>query len=206
MKVQQRLHWMKPGAIAALVGLAVVSLPGMAHQVQLADDVGGTLHIEPNDNPRAGEASLMWFALTQRGGTVIPLEDCDCNLQIFADANHADSAPLAEPPLKPVSAEGYDAIPGTEFAFPTVGAYTLVLTGQPTGTTAFTPFELTYTVTVATGVAPLAADDSPAPAESELPDPPATAQPGLSRPWAMLVLFGGVAIAGLVLVGWQRRM
>ena len=131
--------------------LFLVSLPAFAHQVDVAETVGGTLHIEPNDIPRAGESNLAWFALTQRGGEVIPLTNCDCNLSIYAQPYGAGDAPIGQPELTGVSAEGYEGIPGAEILFPVVGAYELVLTGQPISAADFTPFELRFEVTVAAG-------------------------------------------------------
>ncbi|MEM0981270.1 MAG: hypothetical protein AAGH78_13475, partial [Cyanobacteria bacterium P01_H01_bin.58] len=55
---------------------SLISLPAIAHQVQVADDVGATLHIEPDDIPKAGAPTEVWIALTQPGGVVIPLETC----------------------------------------------------------------------------------------------------------------------------------
>ena len=140
---------LKPG-IGWLL-LLILATPALAHQVDVAETVGGTLHITPNDMPRAGEGSLAWFALTRRGGEVIPLTDCDCKLAVYAQPYDAGDTPIAQPELTAVSAEGYTDIPGTEILFPRVGAYELVLMGQPNAAADFTPFELRFEVTVAVG-------------------------------------------------------
>ena len=49
------------GLLSLLILLTGV-VTAKAHQVKVADDVGATLHIEPNDTPRAKEASQAWFA------------------------------------------------------------------------------------------------------------------------------------------------
>ncbi|NEQ96355.1 MAG: hypothetical protein F6K30_06465, partial [Cyanothece sp. SIO2G6] len=103
----------------------------VAHQVEIAGDVGGTLHIEPNDTPRAGEEALTWFALTKRGGQTIPLSSCDCSLAVYAQPYREGDEAIATPSLRAVSAEGYNGIPAADILFPTPGAYELVLTGQP---------------------------------------------------------------------------
>ncbi|MEO1094657.1 MAG: hypothetical protein AAFX01_07125 [Cyanobacteria bacterium J06638_28] len=133
----------QPLIMGALCSL--LSLPAVAHQVQVAEDVGATLHIEPDDIPKAGTPTEVWIALTQPGGIVIPLETCDCSLTLV----DADDAAIAMPELVPVSAEGYAGIPGATVTFPTVGAYELVLTGSPTAGAEFTPFDLRFDVTVA---------------------------------------------------------
>jgi hypothetical protein len=200
-------------AIAPLViGVPLTLAPGMAslawaHQVQIAEDVGATLHIEPNDVPRAGEATQAWFALTKAGGTGIPLAACDCTLTLFS----SDGTAIATPALAPLSAEGYTEIPSAMVTFPTVGAYTLVLAGAPRNGADFAPFELRFNVTVA-GIAPNAQPPAVAvsPPEtvteaagssaqpSETPLSPSTSSP-LRKPlaWGGLVLAVGI-LWGLV--------
>lgn len=153
-----------------------------AHEVQIAEDVGATLHIEPNDIAQAGVPMAVWFALTQAGGTVIPLADCDCRLTLYADETTA----IAQPPLTAVAAEGFQAIPGATVTFPEVGSYALVLAGSPQQAGQFTPFELRFEVTVASRAAGASAPESPTedatPAASESPttapngEPSATAE------------------------------
>ena len=122
--------------------------PANAHQVQVADDIGGTLHIEPDDRPRAGENVLMWFALTRRGGTPLHLEECDCAVQVFEQPLLAGATPVASPTLEPVEAENYTGIPGANLTFPDIGAYTIVISGAPMAADDFQPFELSFDVTV----------------------------------------------------------
>lgn len=180
----------------------------LAHQVQVAETVGATLHIEPNDVPRAGNPSQVWFALTQAGGKTIPLGDCDCTLTL------ADSQgnPLATPPLSPISAEGYENIPGAMVTFPTVGAYELTLAGQPQNEGDFEPFTLSFPVTVAAGTPASPEPEAPAPA-AVAADPattvPATGEPqggtiaspgtGTGLPWIPIATLGTVAL--LLLLG-----
>ncbi len=145
-------------------------LPVSAHKVEIAEDVGGTLHLEPNDNPPAGEAVVAWFALTRKGGQVIPLEQCNCQLAIYTEPHSADSPALLKPPLKPVSAERYQGIPGAEITFPQPGAYQLQLSGKPAPEADFKPFQLKFNVTVAAGSAAPATTATPT---AQLPSQPA---------------------------------
>lgn len=136
-----------------LLGLLAATLtnlsPVSAHKVEISGDVGATLHVEPNDNPQAGKAALTWFALTRKGGEVIPLEQCDCELAVFAEPQNQSTQPLLQPPLKPVSSEGYKNIPGAEIVFPKPGTYQVQLKGNPKAGASFKPFELNFNVTVA---------------------------------------------------------
>ncbi|ERN41124.1 hypothetical protein KR51_00023870 [Rubidibacter lacunae KORDI 51-2] len=138
---------------SAIVGLvvgwgAIASVPGSAHQVEIQNDVGATLHIEPDDTPQAGRPTLAWFALTRRGGRTIPLSQCDCSLAVYALPLNAGEPPLLTPPLQPVDAERYAGIPGAELTFPDPGAYRLQLSGSPQAGEDFTPFEFAFDVTV----------------------------------------------------------
>ena len=85
--------------------------PASAHKIETAEDVGATMHIEPNDTPRAGEAAQTWFALTRKGGKIIPLTECDCSLSVYSSPRTAESKPIAHPILHPISAERYQCIP-----------------------------------------------------------------------------------------------
>lgn len=169
-----------------------------AHQVEIVDDVGATLHVEPNDTPKAGEEVLAWFALTKKGGRTIPLSDCDCELTVTAQA---DDSALLTPSFSAVDAEGYTDIPGARFTFPAVGAYTLLLKGSPAGNGDFTPFELDFELTVAAGVR------SPTP--SNAPTPEAVGRgsvpPGITAPAAPVTNQKALPSAGkmLISVGWQ---
>ncbi len=113
--------------------------------MQTTDTVGATLHLEPNDDPRAGVDTEVWFGLTQAGGVIIPLSDCLCSLEVV-------SLPtlevLATPELSPVDAERYKGIPGATVVFPRVGAYQLRLVGEPQADASFDAFDLTFDVIV----------------------------------------------------------
>lgn len=138
--------------LLVLFGLIVTTnTQVLAHTVKISADVGATIHIEPNDNPRGGEVTQAWFALTRKGGKVIPLKDCNCQLAIYAEPHAVGEPALLEPPLKPIEVERYQGIPGAEITFPKPGAYQLQLTGKPVTEGSFKPFELKFVVTVATG-------------------------------------------------------
>ena len=120
----------------------------LAHEVEVSGDVAATFHLEPNHNPRAGETAKVWFALTRRGGQIIPLEQCNCKLAVYPKNRKEGDKPLMEPPLKAVSAERYKGIPGVDIVFPKAGIYELELSGYAKVVANFKPFKLTYTVTV----------------------------------------------------------
>ncbi|MGF1492213.1 MAG: hypothetical protein ACFBSC_07140 [Microcoleaceae cyanobacterium] len=138
-----------PGIVSGiLLGSAVFQSSILAHEVEVSQDVAATFHLEPNHNPKAGEPAQVWFALTRRGGAIIPLSQCNCQLRVYAEPKTTDTKPLLTPSLKPISAEKYQGIPGATVTFPRTGRYTLEISGKPKGEISFKPFEFTYSVTV----------------------------------------------------------
>ncbi|PZV17789.1 MAG: hypothetical protein DCF20_05315 [Pseudanabaena sp.] len=117
----------------------------VAHEVRTSQEVGGTIHIEPNDRPIAGQKSTIWIALTRRGGEIIPYEKCNCRLEVrsLSDRNikFTVSNPLA-------IIERYMGLPSMEVTFPKVGRYELKLSGSAKDGEDFQPFELTFTTNV----------------------------------------------------------
>ena len=150
---RQSRHAVCAYGLLSLITLALTSgvEPGFAHKVKVEGDVGATLHIEPNDIPRAGEPSPTWFALTRKGGKIIPLAECNCQLSVYAEPHVSGEIPLLQPTLKPVTAERYRGIPGAVINFPRPGAYQLQLSGKPSTGQGFRPFTLKFNVTVAVG-------------------------------------------------------
>ncbi|MGL5061076.1 MAG: hypothetical protein ACRC62_13970 [Microcoleus sp.] len=124
------------------------SIDVLAHEVEVSGDVAATFHLEPNHNPRAGQSARVWFALTRRGGQIIPLEQCNCQLAVYPKGYKGGDKPLMRPPLKAVAAEKYQGIPGADIVFPKAGVYELELSGSAKNRANFKPFKLTYTVTV----------------------------------------------------------
>lgn len=182
-------------------------LPASAHKVKIAEDVGATLHIEPNDNPRAGEPAQAWFALTRKGGKAIPLAECNCQLSVFSEPRKPDESALLKPSLKSVVAEKYQGIPGADITFPKVGAYQLELTGKPVNGEGFKPFEFKFDVTVAAGTSqstPTVINSTP-PTEVKVKQEPATTQNNSPFPSVVLIGLFGLVIVGIVFAVLQRR-
>ena len=127
---------------------ALIAAPVAAHSVKVSGDVAATFHLEPGHNPKAGQRSQAWFALTRRGGATIPLSQCNCQLAVYPEPHEEGSAPLMRPTLKAITAEQYRGIPGADIVFPRVGTYELELTGTAKNGANFRPFSLSYTVNV----------------------------------------------------------
>ena len=126
----------------------ILAVPVVAHNVEISNDVAATFHIEPNHNPRAGKPTQAWFALTRRGGKIIPLSQCNCELNVYTLPRSAEAQPILNPTLQAISVEKYQEIPGANLTFPQAGAYELEITGTAKDGNSFAPFELSYTVNV----------------------------------------------------------
>ena len=173
------------GALVSISACLLVILPAQAHNVKTAGDVAALFHIEPDHNPKAGQASHAWFTLTKKGGALIPLEQCNCKLEVHQEPRKEGIKPLLEPPLKAISVEQYQSVPGAEIVFPKAGIYELALSGTARDEQSFQPFELSYTVTVQAG-------EAAKPSIAQVPTTTETA--GSGNGW----LVPGVAIASLL--------
>src|SRR4028119_1469413 len=103
------------------------SISVLAHEVEVSGDVAATFHLEPNHNPRAGQPARVWFALTRRGGQLIPLEQCNCKLAVYPKNHKYGDKPLMQPPLTAISAGKYKGDPGGNIVFPKAGIHELKL-------------------------------------------------------------------------------
>ena len=117
----------------------------IAHEVKTSGQIGGTIHIEPNDRPVAGKKTRIWVALTRRGGEVIPYDKCNCIMEVRSLTNRniqfqlQNSFSIIEELL---------SLPSKEVIFPEVGRYELKLVGSAKHGEDFPPFELTFTTNV----------------------------------------------------------
>ena len=132
---------------SSLLLLTTLSLPVIAHNVEISNEVAATFHIEPNHNPVVGEPTTAWFALTRRGGESIPLSECNCSLNVYSVPRAEDAEPVLKPNLTAIDVEKYREIPGAEIVFPSAGAYELEISGTAKDDN-FSPFNLSYTVNV----------------------------------------------------------
>ena len=133
---------------SSLVLLSVtLSLPVIAHNVEISEEVAATFHIEPNHNPEVGMPNTAWFALTRRGGSNIPLSECDCALKVYTVPRTEEAEPVLQPELTAIDVEKYREIPGAQIVFPQAGAYELQISGTAKDDS-FAPFNLTYQVNV----------------------------------------------------------
>lgn len=139
--------------------------PAIAHTVRIAGDVAGTWHIDPNENPRAGEPAKVWIALTWKGGKVLQLEQADCQLAVYSQPRIEGDQPILQPQLKAIAVEQYQKIPAADLVFPAPGLYEMNLRCMPKTAGTFETFEMQSEATVAGGTS----QASPVPAVAQSP-------------------------------------
>lgn len=165
-----------------------------AHTLKTTESVGVTFHLEPDHTPRAGEPAQVWFALTAKGGAVIPRDQCDCQLQVYSELASQSQPPLLQVPLQAISAEQYQNIPGASITFPQAGLYRLDLKGRPQAPAQFQAFEFSFPVTVIGG-RPSPESLASTPADPLAPQPTADLRP------TRRIVLGAVLGMGVILAG-----
>jgi hypothetical protein len=197
----------------ALLLLTMFSAPAIAHNVEMAGDVAGTWHVNPDESPKAGEPASVWIALTRKGGEVLPLEQANCKLAVFPQPHTEGDQPLLQPQLKAIAVEKYQGIPGADLVFPKPGLYEMELSCTPKREGDFTAFEMQAEATVGAGTG----QGSPMPTVEQSPANPMGAehsdhakgsmQPSENSNWQRIITFGIIPlilVVGLVTVLFNR--
>ncbi len=124
----------------------------IAHEVKVSAEIGGTIHIDPNDRPIAGRKSRVWIALTRRGGEIVPYSSCHCQIEIqsLSDRNLKFSPDHSFSFLDRFL-DQFLGLPSVGVVFPQVGRYELKLSGTAKNGSDFQPFELVFTTNVSRG-------------------------------------------------------
>lgn len=120
----------------ALVGLLCPALAGQANAHVLESDgtIGAVLHIDPDDDPIAGEETGIYFDFKDKTNRY-KNEDCICQLVIEQDGQVIYEKPFTRPG-------------GGTFTFPSRGVYAVKAVGVPKNAGAFDTFKISYDVRV----------------------------------------------------------
>ena len=131
--------------LTSVTSVMMATTAAIAHEVRTSQEVGGTIHIEPNDRPVAGKKSTIWVALTKRGGEIIPYGTCNCRMEVRSLSDRSIRFTVGN---SLAIIERYLGLPSLEVTFPQVGRYELKLSGSAKNGQDFPPFELTFTTNV----------------------------------------------------------
>ncbi len=134
---------MKYALLLALMLFGFSSESIYGHELSADKNVGALMHIEPNDDPKVGILSTVWFDLVKKGGQKISLAECDCAFSLYKATART---PVVTPTLIEGTAEKSKSVLSAQVTFPERGTYRLVLSGKPKGKNIFNPFTLRWTV------------------------------------------------------------
>lgn len=135
------------GFVIALLSTLFLLLPTntSAHVLQYSGSIGAVLHVNPEDDPIAGDISNFFFEFKDKKNKFIPA-NCDCKAKILKDGKEIYSQDLfkdnTNPSLTNIS---------FSYTFPTIGIYSIVVDGKARDSS-FEDFNLKYDVRVARGV------------------------------------------------------
>jgi hypothetical protein len=130
--------------LSALFVFYFLLLPSaaLAHVVKSEGSIGAILHVDPGDEPAAGEQSTIFLEFKDTAGK-LNLSNCDCRIVIK----------VGDKEILNQSFEGAEnsllsgVIPVT---FPEKNIYIMTVTGTPKLADEFSPFKLEYDIRVAT--------------------------------------------------------
>ncbi len=122
--------------------LVLIALPASvsAHVLETNNGIGAVLHVDPADDPIAGQQTKLYFEFNTSGG--FNANNCECKLTVKQNANILTELAL--------SAES-DKRGATSYVFPSRSAYELQVSGKPKNGANFSDFKLDYTLRVDKG-------------------------------------------------------
>ena len=113
-----------------------------AHVLETDGNIGAVIHIDPDDDPIAGEQTGFFFEFKDKQNK-FNSQHCECRFTILEGGRELYAQPLFRDNTSPslTSASVY-------YTFPLKNIYKIQLTGKPTIPDTFQPFTLTYDIRV----------------------------------------------------------
>jgi hypothetical protein len=112
-----------------------------AHVLKTDNAIGAILHVNPDDDPIAGEPTQFFFALKDKQNK-FATDNCDCQIRITQNGKTLIQQNAQTDP------DNKQALLFT-YTFPQTNVYQVTLLGKSTSTNTFQPFSLTYDIRVA---------------------------------------------------------
>lgn len=123
--------------LVAIFCIILLPVTTLAHVVESDRGIGAVLHIDPDDDPIAGEVSTFFFDIKDTAGGYRE-NNCRCRLVIKQDG-------------QTLYDELFNRPGGGTYTFPTRGIYSVAAVGSPLSGNSFQPFNLEYTIRVERG-------------------------------------------------------
>jgi len=172
--------------ISLVAGLTIFVPAVSAHVLKTDGSIGAVMHIDPDDDPIAGQPATFFFELKDKQNQ-FKAADCNCTVTITQNDKQLYSAAL----FQSGSASDINT-PVFSYTFPEKSIYTVILKGVPATAGEFQSFTLTYDVRVDRQVAGSSA-------------PAATVNPPAQSHVFHYLLFGGAFLVILFLYLKEKR-
>lgn len=114
-----------------------------AHELKRYGSISVLIHINPDDDPVAGQPSELLF-LTSDKDKKFNAEHCNCQASVSYNNEILFSSPL----IKANSSYRGIFAPAIPYTFPHKGIFTVTLTGEPKTPNDFQPFAISYDIRV----------------------------------------------------------
>jgi hypothetical protein len=133
-----RKKYLSVALVAVFLAVLIPTGIASAHVLQTDGDIGGVLHINPDDAPVSGQDTNYVISF-QDTSNRFTLDNCLCGISIKEGSETVSSTKMV------VSS---DIVTEDHFTFPKPDIYTLIATGKPKRIGDFQPFKLIYTIRV----------------------------------------------------------
>lgn len=136
---------MKKIHIIILTTLFFIALPQkvFAHILKYDGSIGAVIHVEPEDDPIAGENTNLFFEFKDKEKKFNPA-DCDCRIIVNQNGTEIYSGDILAGNNNPTLTNI-----GFKYIFPTIGIFNIVVNGNPKTSESFQNFSLSYDIRVA---------------------------------------------------------
>lgn len=127
--------------IVLLFSFFLIPQQAFAHVLQADGSVGAVLHIDPDDEPYAGQPASFFFEFKDKQNKFSP-QNCDCTIRILENGKELYSQALFQNNQNPSLTNA-----SFSYTFPQLDVYQVVVSGKPLANE-FQPFTLTYDIRV----------------------------------------------------------
>jgi hypothetical protein len=126
----------------AFCSLAFTIPNALAHELETDGSIGAVMHVNPNDDPIAGQQSGFFFEFKDTKNKFDP-KQCECTFSVVQDGHELYTQPLFQ-----TNATANLSNPSVMYTFPEKGVYVIKLSGNPKTDKYFDPFSLEYDIRV----------------------------------------------------------
>lgn len=120
------------------LSMLLFAVPVQAHFLAVDGSIGATLHIDPDDAPKAHSPATFFFDIADRTNK-FQLANCNCHV-IISESGHVLSS-------NNLAVTGFSQS-SLSFTFPGLDVYKIELIGKPEATGQFQPFTISWNIRV----------------------------------------------------------